>query len=98
METVNPPFEGYTCQELLAIYHRAGSVELDRLYQAADELYPNRRQERPGAAILVEEGLHGRMFRRVIDGEEVCEAPRYTIKSQPLNWIGILEDGTALEY
>lgn len=88
---------GYTCEELIAIYRRAGSVELDALYRAADELYPGRREQEAPAKILVEEGIHGRWFRR--EGkQERYEQPKYTIKSQPLNWIGVMEDGTAYIY
>lgn len=96
METTGPA-AGYTCEELLEIYRRAGSVELEALYRAAEELYPGRRMQTPPAKILVEEGPHGRWFRR--EGQpERYEQPKYTIKSQPLNWIGVMEDGAAYIY
>ncbi len=90
---------GYTCEELIAIYEKAGTVEQSALEAAAAELYPGRMDGDAPAKIQVETGIHGRWFRR--EGgkgkEPTYEAPRYTIKSR-LNWVGVLEDGTALAY
>lgn len=98
MKTVNEPEKGFTCEELLAIYKAAGSAELTALQAAADELYPGRRNGTPPAQLQVETGLHGRWFRREQGKNVTYEAPKYTIKSQPLNWVAVFEDGTAIPY
>ncbi|MCD8086177.1 MAG: hypothetical protein LUF28_07640 [Clostridiales bacterium] len=90
---------GYSCEELIAIYQRAGSVELPALEAAAAELYPGRMDGDAPANIQVETGNHGRWFRREAGKgkEPVYEAPKYTIKSR-LNWVGVMEDGCVLAY
>lgn len=98
MKTVNEPEKGFSCAELLAIYRAAGSAELSALQAAADALYPGRRKGSPPAQLQVEMGLHGRWFLRGEGKELHPEAPKYTIKSQPLNWIAVFEDGEAEEY
>jgi hypothetical protein len=93
----NTVADAFTQDELIEIYHKAGSAEQDALIAAAKELFPQRMEADQPPMLKVETGLHGRGFRRHPE-DEVAETPVYTLKSGCCNWVGIMEDGEALKY
>lgn len=86
----------FTQDELIQIYQHAGSAEQNALLSSAKALFPDRMAAEVPPLLKAEPGIHGRWFIR--DEKTGPEEPVITIKSGHFNWIGILEDGTALPY
>ena len=81
----------FSVEELKAIYAAATEKTKQGIAAAATQLYPEK-QDALAALYWMKGG--GRAFR---DADGKCHKPSYTLQSWP-NELGIMEDGTVLEY